>query len=463
MSKTILLTAFLLLIAVMSTPLLSEQTSNNESIRLLIMQLNAPQAAVRDQAQNRLIDLGPTTAGSILDSLERQPLPAEIKRRLDQVRAAWETKAGTDFLQAARWGQTEEQKSRVLEAGNLKSALQEIASQTGNPIDVSRLTDDLTIPMELAKTIQPEGADFWPAIDLLVTHGNLEYSWFQRPKSVRVQKSAADRTANPWVAYNGPFRLELTDLIASKRFGVSGVNTIRFNLVLAWEPRLKPVYFVFLPEEAKKREPSNPGTAEGILFDGGSGVEILAGTGMAKPVELAFVLPKQGESGEPQETAKLPKTVSLSGRFAVVIAGKRERFVFESSGEANLESRSAAFPIPVRIDQAAANLKSVRRPDGKTISAQISIEFDEPHNALRSYMNWLNDNRAILILVDGTRIESSAWETVWQSERGAEIRYFFPVSEDKGAAAVQKVEYQSPTAIRQREFSYDFNDISLSF
>ncbi len=257
---------------------------------------------------------------------------------------------------------------------------------------------------------------------------------------------------------------------------------------------MKPIYFVFLDEKQNQlsqepsAEPSESSRTVGqtILFDAGSGVEILAGTALAKPVEFTFVLPDGSgktdgsgkadadrvkspeterpgsrERGENRQNETAPKTVTHSGRFAVIIAGKPELFVLNSATGADLLGKQAdLFPIAARKDQASVHLKSVQKTDEKTVSAQLSIEFDESHNALRSYMNWINDNQATLVLAGGERVESNNWETVWQSERGAQIRYFFPVSNSK---AIESVEYQAPSAIRQQEYPFEFKDIPLVF
>ena len=89
------------------------------------------------------------------------------------------------------------------------------------------------------------------------------------------------------------------------------------------------------------------------------------------------------------------------------------------------------------------------------LATNIAVEFDESYNGLRSYMTWLNYNKAYAVDSEGKLYPSSSWETVWQSDRGAEVKYYFTVPSD---AKIRQIEYFSPTAIRRIDYSFKFED-----
>ena len=74
----------------------------------------------------------------------------------------------------------------------------------------------------------------------------------------------------------------------------------------------------------------------------------------------------------------------------------------------------------------------------------------------------LNDYNSLILpqglwlaVSEGKRYPSTSWETVWQSDRGAEAKYYFTVPSD---AKIRQIEYLTPTAIRRIDYSFKFEE-----
>ena len=175
--------------------------------------------------------------------------------------------------------------------------------------------------------------------------------------------------------------------------------------------------------------------ADGTVKTGES-IQILAGEGLAKPID--FIFPLTSENGKKPEM--------LSGDLSVVIAGEQKTFTFPIPADAK--------PQSLRQDQAVVVMKAVGSRQ-EAVEANIAVEFDESYNGLRSYMTWLNYNKAYVVDSEGNRYPSTNWETVWQSDRGAEAKYYFTVPSD---VKIRQIEYLTPTAIRRIDYSFKFEE-----
>ncbi len=395
-------------------------------------QLQSPIPALREKAEKQLIEMGPDS-GAVLPDANQAGLPADVKRRIDRIRRAWDERSALSFLEPSS--------VENLPTSSLRGWLEAAEKKTGNPIDFKRLDDKLLdAPIE-----SPKSTQFWQAMDELALRYGLNYSWFERPKAVRLvpNKEAFGKTVYP-----GSFRFEMQEWGTTVRLADPSSSTIRTGLIFAWEPRLRPIYIDILPKMQY---------ADGTVKTGES-IQILAGEGAAKPID--FIFPLTSENGK--------KAESLSGDLSVVIAGEQKTFTFPIPADGK--------PQPLRQDQAVVVIKSVAEtqsglkggneatkrsgithsPTGEQqLATNIAIEFDESYNGLRSYMTWLNYNKAYAVDSDGKRYPSTSWETVWQSDRGAEAKYYFTVPSD---AKIRQIEYLTPTAIRRIDYSFKFEE-----
>ena len=415
----------ILLVLFLSSTVLAEDWS---------AQLQSPIPAQRDRAEKQLIELGPDS-GVVLPDANQAGLPADVKRRIDRIRRAWDERSAAAFLEPSSVDN--------LPTSSLRAWLEAAEKKTGNPIDFKRLDDQLlNAPIE-----PPKSTQFWKAMDELALRYGLNYSWFERPKAVRLTPQSGNRKwgignsnspeANlnptpysllptPSLSYPGAFRFEMQEWGTTVRLADPSSSTIRTGLILAWEPRLRPIYIDVRPQM---------NYADGTVKTGES-IQILAGEGLAKPID--FIFPLTSENGK--------KAESLSGDLSVVIAGEQKTFTFPVAADGK--------PQSLRQDQAVVVIKAVGSRQ-EAVEANIAVEFDESYNGLRSYMTWLNYNKAYVVDSDGKRYEAASWETVWQSDRGAEAKYYFTVPSD---VKIRQIEYLTPTAIRRIDYSFKFEE-----
>ena len=434
----------LLIVLLLSSAVMAEDWS---------AQLQSPFPALRDKAEKQLIELGPDS-GAVLPDANQAGLPADVKRRIERIRRAWDERSAAAFLEPSSVDN--------LPTSSLRAWLEAAEKKTGNPINFKRLDDQLlNAPIE-----SPKSTQFWKAMDELAQRYGLNYSWFERPKAVRLGKRQEARGSSedsstaycllPTACYPGPFRFEMQEWGTTIRLSDPSASTIRTGLILAWEPRLRPIYIDVRPQMKY---------ADGTVKTGES-IQILAGEGLAKPID--FIFPLTSENGK--------KAESLSGDLSVVIAGKQKTFSFPVPADDK--------PQSLRQDQAVVVIKSIAEtqsglkggneatkrsgithsPTGEQqlatrnsqLATNIAVEFDESYNGLRSYMTWLNYNQAYVVDSEGKRYPSTSWETVWQSERGAEAKYYFTVPSD---VKIRQIEYLTPTAIRRIDYSFKFEEI----
>ena len=428
-------------------------------------QLQSPIPALRDKAEKQLIEMGPNS-GVVLPDANQAGLPADVKRRIERINRAWDERSALAFLEPSS--------VENLPAESLRAWLEAAEKKTGNPIDFKRLDDKLLdAPIE-----PPKSTQFWKAIDELTLRYGLNYSWFERPKAVRLTPQSGNRewgignsnspSANlnptpyslfptPSLSYPGAFRFEMQEWGTTVRLADPSSSTIRTGLILAWEPRLRPIYIDVLPKMQY---------ADGTVKTGES-IQILAGEGAAKPID--FIFPLTSDNGK--------KAESLSGDLSVVIAGEQKTYTFPIPADGKPQSlrqdqavvvlksigKAESNQLGIRSEELGANASatstphsSLLTPHSQTLSVQIAVEFDESYNGLRSYMTWLNYNKAYVVDSDGKRYPSTNWETVWQSDRGAEVKYYFTVPSN---VKIRQIEYLTPTAIRRIDYSFKFEEI----
>ena len=311
--------SLILIVLLLSSTVLAEDWS---------AQLQSPIPAQRDRAEKQLIELGPDS-GVVLPDANQAGLPADVKRRIDRIRRAWDERSAAAFLEPSSVDN--------LPTSSLRAWLEAAEKKTGNPIDFKRLDDQLlNAPIE-----PPKSTQFWKAMDELALRYGLNYSWFERPKAVRLGKRQEARGSSedspiaycllPTACYPGAFRFEMQEWGTTVRLADPSSSTIRTGLILAWEPRLRPIYIDVRPQM---------NYADGTVKTGES-IQILAGEGLAKPID--FIFPLTSENGKKAET--------LSGDLSVVIAGEQKTFTFPVAADGK--------PQSLRQDQAVVVIKAV--------------------------------------------------------------------------------------------------------
>jgi hypothetical protein len=409
-------------------------------VERLVRQLDAPQLAERNAAEEELATLGP----DILRLLPQtaHALSAEAELRLARIRLKLQQAQAAASLQP----------SRVTlhgEAMPLAKILAAIQEQTGNRIVDAR-------PQATARLSDPKlkvdfhEVPFWRALDQVLDQAGLTIYPFGDDHAARaVPAVAAEALRSGRASYAGPFRFEVTSVLAQRdlrRAAQSGtgpigrraIGVLRLELEVAWEPRLRPI--VFRQRLADVRAIDDRGEPLGVLSSQAD-LEVPVEPGpIAKVLSIPLALP-------PREVRKIAR---LEGTLEALVPGKPEGFRFQNlAGAKNVEQRIAG---------ATVLLEQVRKaPKGWEV--QILLRFDRTEGALQSHRNWVLRNPAFLQGRDGKRIAPvPSPETTQRDASAVGIRYVFA---DQGPLDQYAFVYETPTAIFSLALEYEIKDVPL--
>lgn len=407
----------------------------------LVRQLNAPQAAQRDEAERAIIDLGApgnadAGAQSVLDLLPEpnDRMPPEVRHRLTRIRQTIEKADAESAASATRVTL----KADGMPLADVFAAIEE---QTGNRIVDQRSQFGQEAP-KVPVTIEIQDRPFWAAMDEILDQAQLTTYNFSGEDALVVQPrgpNAADRAGR--ACYAGPFRIEATEVHATRNLRQNDGDFLRVTIEVAWEPRLAPIRI------------SHPLDSLGAIDEDGNEVstaamptgefEVPANVGsQSADLQLQLTLP-------PRSTERIAR---LTGRLNTVIPGRTETFRFE-----DLEN---AERVDQRRGGAVVTLDRVRR-NGEIWELYMRVQFDETSGALESHRGWVLQNVSYLVDAQGKRIEHVGFETTHQSEQEIGLAYLFELPEGRESLDGLAWEYKSPAAIMQLPIEYELTDIRL--
>jgi hypothetical protein len=400
----------------------------------LIRGLAAGSLAARDDAERRLLALGPAALPEI--AAARASATGEAAFRLGGIQRQLERRAAERAVEAAvvtfDW-----------RAVPVRQCLDDVFASTGNalPLDdaVARgAAGDRPVTQRLAR------ATFWEAVDALLDRAALDLEIAPEPPGLRIVAGApgSDGGRPPSVA-SGPFR------IAVARVEPVGAGTAaRIVLRVAWEPRLEP-FLVRLP-------------ARTIVAEGPAG-ESVAAAHRAATLE-ATISPRRAWVEMPVPLAR-PETPlealgMLRGTLTVWLAGMEQAFVFPAGGAADT----------VRIADAEVRLlETASRPDGLLV--RVRVTYGSPSEALASHQTWLTDRRVAATLPDGRPLEWREQRVESRTDRGLTAAVLFaappePPSTTAPPAAWRPlppvtISWRLPIAIHETPVDFAVRDIPL--
>ncbi len=443
MRKNLLVTAVLCLAAVVARAA-DEKSSPPEAdpqlvhkISRLIGQLNDDRAAERDSAEKELLELAGTTASQsdrFLRSLpkETDQMPLAVRDRLAHIRQRIEDRvakaatAATTITLAAK----EMLLTKVLKA---------IEIQTGNQLIDNREqqangpgTKDARISIDL------KNERFWPALDQILDQAQLGiYSYGGKDALSIVSRDTADGPRCGRADYNGPFRLEITEVQGQRNLRQPKQTSLKLQLEVAWEPRLRPIAI------------SQPATDLHATTDAGNqltvsqpkatfDVEVPNGT-QAAEITLPFDLPPRS----------VKRITSLRGKLHALVPGRQVKFRFADLANAAGKSQRLAG-VQVTVDDV--------RKNNSVWEVHMRLALDEPNDALQSHRAWVFQNLSYLLGKDGKPIDNAGLETTRQTKSEVGVAYIFDLPD--GIEGLTWV-YETPAAIVNLPVEYEIKDIEL--
>lgn len=392
-------------------------------VERLVDQLDASNLTQREAAEQALVELGPEALDLLPGPDDR--VPAETKIRLGRIRQKLQQKLAEQTIQP----------SVVTLEGSMtfSEALAAIEEQSGNKIAAPGFGGP-----QAPLTVDFQKTPFWQALDTLLDRANLDVYPYGAQEGLPLQpRSPGRRPRSEAAACAGPFRIEPVAVEARRDLRNPSVRSLRLNLEVTWEPRLKPVSLGHALADVKAVDAEgNPLPLADIEAD--PTVPVSTGQ-MAAEISVPFAPPPRS----------LDKIAKLSGKLAATVPGRIAKFRFKDLAEArNVEKRVAAAKV-VLVGT---------RKNRDVWEVVIGVRFDQAAGSLDSYYNWVYDNPAYLEDPDGKQVEYAAIQGTRRREDEVGMAYLFSI--DRPLDEYTFV-YETPAMILSNEFEYELEDIPL--
>jgi hypothetical protein len=395
-------------------------------VRKLVHQLDADTEKQRNDAEKRLIELGPSVL-DVLPSPESQPndnlviVIRRIRKRLQETLANQSLEASTVTLH----GQL-----------RISKALAEIQKQTGNTITDLPRTANTPIP-DPEVTVQFDKTPFWTALDTALDQAQLSLYPYGEPHAVKiVPRGPNDLPRIGRAVVQGPMRIEPVTVLAKRELRSSSPPSLQVSLEVAWEPRLQPIA-IKQPMANLKVTDRNGGSL--VADDPQAEKEAFPRVGSsAVEMDIALAMPAN----------PLQEIASLTGSMRAMLLGKVETFRFADLLKGKQEKRIAA--ATVKIDEV--------RKNGDSWEIYVRLRFDDAGDALESHRNWALQNEAYLDDASGKPIPPDSMETTLRTKNEIGIGYVFAMPElPKNATFV----YKTPGIVVTKDFPYELRAIKM--
>jgi hypothetical protein len=399
-------------------------------VRKLVSRLNAPRLAEREEAEQKLLDLGP-------EVLERLPLvtdrtPAEVTQRIERIRQKLRTALAKSVLEP----------SRVTLQGDavpLSEILAAIQEQTGNQVVDDRGRAGGQAADELTLKVAFDGMPFWQAMDRVLDQIGLCIDPYGTGESLRLCTRCSDLLPLAGrTTYSGPFRFEAVRVDAARDLRNPNAHSLRLTLEVAWEPRLAPISLQLkmadvravdergnpLPVDGRQAEP------EALVHPDANAVQLIIPLGLP-----------------PRSSTAIGR---LGGRFTAMVPGKIQTFRFTDLEKAkNAEQRMAGV---------AVLLEQVVRETNTIWQVRMRMRLDEAGDALASHRTWVYDNEAYLEGPDGEPVLCDGYESTRQTENEVGVAYAFAID---GPLSDYAFVYKTPGMILSQQFDFEVRDVQL--
>jgi hypothetical protein len=398
-----------------------------QTVRTLVKELDAPERAKREAAEHKLLELG----APALEVLPEVPprSSAELKQRLDRVRAVLEMARAEAFVKSSLVTLSGEYK--------LSEIFAELEKQTGNKIldyreEFGQDPTDPEIKVAFDKT------PFWSAFDQVLDDAELTtYGYADQSGLAVVTRSSTEQPRAKRGSYSGAFRFEPIQLTARRGLRDALGESLRLQIEIAWEPRLAPLA---LKQPLGEIEATGNGGAPLSINNAEGELEAPLDRGnVAVEMELPFDLP-------PRDVTKI---ATLKGRLTALVPGGIEQFRFTDLENAKQVEQHKAG-VSLTLDQV--------RKNNAVWEVRVRLRFDNRSGPLESHRNWLASADVYLEGEDGKPIPPDAMETTVSNEEEIGMAYLF--DRPQGLAGLSLV-YQAPAVILTLPVEYELKDLEL--
>ncbi|MEK6233860.1 MAG: hypothetical protein N2C14_04030, partial [Planctomycetales bacterium] len=337
----------------------AEQLESNA--RRLVRQLDDDLAGRREQAREKLLELGPP-------GLKWLPLPhptkysAEVNKHLREIR---------NILQRRDAESSSEESTVTLSTkAKLSELLAQIEKQTGNKLtDVreqfGQQPTDPEIEVSFDKT------PFWEAIDDVLDKAGMSVYPYVEDSTLGLQnRPPGTAKLAGRIGRAGPFRFEPSLFQINRDLRKTEGGDCRLQLEVTWEPRLTPIVIHFDPSTFDVVDEQNNQLA--LQERGGlQEVPIVKGE-----VATELVVPLQVPSRTSQSISR------FKGQVTAVIPGKPETFTFRNLTSTKKPSATRGG-VTVSLTRVFKN--------NEIWDLNVVVQFDKTSGALESHRGWVLD------------------------------------------------------------------------
>lgn len=424
-----------------------EEAKLKRTVDRLIDQLLADRSAERAAAREELLKKAGPTEASGQAVLMAMPLPSEsmpppLRRQVAEIRKTIETRIARQLIEATKV---------TLEVTDapLSELLAELEKQTGNRVIDYREQfgqEQAKSPVTLNLKEQP----FWAAVDQLLDQTNLGlYGYAGEDALAIVKPDESEAVRFGRASYAGPFRFEVTEVIATRSLRTPDKQSLAAMLEVAWEPRLKPIAISHPLSSVVAK--SESGTRLSLTRpEEEIDIEIQPGN-QTTSLRLPFLLP----------TRETKVIASLAGQLEVLTPGRSAEFRFAELDQVNKPRPQAQGGVTVTLEKV--------RKSGAIWELHMSLKLDDAQDALASHRGWVFQNKTFLLPASKsenetpTPIDHAGFETTRQSSDEIGIAYLFdlPAEEYPDGMANLTWVYETPAAIVRFPVKYELKDIPL--
>lgn len=397
------------------------------TVRRLVRQLDAPQAAERAKAEEALLELGPD-ALDLLPDVDPQKSP-QVAHVLGRVREQLERRLAEE---AARPSLVTITHATL----PLADVLAAVEKQTGN-----RLRLDGDVPEEIRRREVQARFDktpFWQALDRVLDEAGLTiYPYAEGPELAVVLRPEHHLARRPKAVYVGPFRFAPVRVVAQRELRASVGDHMTLTVEAAWEPRLSPIVLK-LPMGGLRAVDDKGAALEVGSPEAETAVTVNPGQTAAE-LEIALGLPPRGAD----------RIASLKGTLSAVLPGKVQKFRFGGLADArNAVQRRAGVTLTLRE----------ARKNNDVWQVLVLVRYDQAGEAFQSHYGWFYRNKAWLENGGAKRIESGGIETFRRTETEVGLAYLFDL---EGPIGPYSFVYETPGLLLSKEFAFEIKDVKL--
>jgi hypothetical protein len=365
----------------------------------LVRRLGAATIAARDDAERRLVELGPRALPQVVAA--RRAATAEAAFRLEAIQRHLEAVAAERSIEPA----TVTLAARALP---VRDVLTDLFAQAGSRIDLAPEVG--TGPAGARPvTVAITRGTFWESLDAVLEGSGLQLSFADAPPGLAIAPAdaAGGSKSRPAVAA-GPLRISVAGVEpVGPPPADGGGRGARVTLRVAWEPRLAPLVM---------RLPARSLVAEG------PGGEAVPPAQRAATIEPLIPSRRQWLDIPVVLTAPAVPLESLGmlrGTMLVWLAGMEHDFSF-----ADVRVTAGGLPTdddtarePARMARAEVRLLAASQQDRRLL-VRARVSYDTPSEPLASHHGWLGARPLEAFAGDGRPLERIDQQVTGRSDRG---------------------------------------------